>query len=567
MSIQTRHMAFVYALWDSVLDKIVGISDEQGSPTYFPYWNATQTALLDPTGSPVLSGNVAYNSAIDRANHVGTNTLVVVNKTADFTPTLLESAANGGDNLFLVNSAGAVTVTLPQNSVVGIPVNTHLRLIKVGAGNLVVAAGAGATVISPDSLTVTVLNTRVDCWKIGPNLWHVSHGTTGGAVGTAPTPAPSAQFTTPPVITAGASPLIPGTVLTCSDGTTNVTTTKVKNWWFLDTISGFTGPIIQAGVPVTGNTYTVTDQDIDNTVFVKLDATPAFGAVLSVTVPGLTVVRGSTPAPAPPPTPGQTVGPTITTFTASGNRTATTNEVIQGLSFTGAGGPKITIPQGVTGVTIQNCDFASSNSSCILNQGGSVIIRNCRFRDSWRGILINSGTNTSILYNIFEGASLGTAFEGHAIENDYNSGPTLIDHNTFSGTYPSDCVSNFNTSRVTMTNNSWNVDIQNASGAAFTMGDSLNFTPGSDNYIAFNTIIQTGIGVSSGVFGSDGNTVMEYNCFTNGIQAYNYNGNPFVGVTIRNNVIAPGYFVPDTTVITGWNTNIISTNCALVPTP
>ncbi|MBL8340913.1 MAG: hypothetical protein JNL30_05535, partial [Rubrivivax sp.] len=47
--------------------------------------------------------------------------------------------------------------------------------------------------------------------------------------------------------------------------------------------------------------------------------------------------------------------------------------------------------------------------------------------------------------------------------------------------------------------------------------------------------------------------------------AYNYSGT-FVGVTVRNNVINLGAsFVPDPGAIGGWNTNINSTNCALVP--
>jgi hypothetical protein len=570
MPIQTRHLAFVYSLWDNVQDKIVGLADEQGNATYFPYWNATQTALTDPSGQPVISGAVAYDQAISRSNHVGVTNLTVVTKTASFTPTILEAAVNSGDNLFLVNSGSAVTCTLPQNSAVAFPVNTKLNLLKVGAGDLIVAAGTGATVISAEPLTTSTLNSRFECWKIGPNLWHVFRGPVGAATGTAPTPAPSAQFTTAPVITASATPIIPGVVLTCTDGTTNVTTTKVKNWWFLDTVNGFTGPIIAAGAPVTGNTYTLTDQDIDNTVFVKLDATPAFGAVLSVEVPGFTVTRpATTPPPSPPPSPGTTRGLTVSeaSLVASGPITvSTSNQTIQGFAFTG-GANLVTVSPGVTGTTIQNCSFQSNTHSGVFVQGGNTVIRNCLFKDMYRGIIINSGTNTTIQYNRFEGTSVNATIESHSIENDFNTGPTLIDSNDFRGENKSDTVSNFNTSRVTMTNNSWQVLINEPSSAAFTMGDSLNFQPGRDNYIAGNTIIQTGGGVPPGVFGSEGNTVMEYNCFTNGIQCYNYEGNPLLGVTIRFNVIAPGYFVPDTSVIAGWNTNIIGTDCNQVPTP
>jgi len=59
--------------------------------------------------------------------------------------------------------------------------------------------------------------------------------------------------------------------------------------------------------------------------------------------------------------------------------------------------------------------------------------------------------------------------------------------------------------------------------------------------------------------------VLENNCFAAGIQAYNYSGT-FVGVTVRNNVINLGNsFVPNTSVIAGWNSNINSTDCGLTP--
>jgi hypothetical protein len=127
-------------------------------------------------------------------------------------------------------------------------------------------------------------------------------------------------------------------------------------------------------------------------------------------------------------------------------------------------------------------------------------------------------------------------------------------------------VSHFQTSRVTFINNTFNVQIDEPSGAAFTIGDGLDpNNPGRDNYVAYNTVTQSG-GVPAGVFGSEANTVLEYNCFKMGIQAYNYNGNLFVGVTVRKNVINMSQsFVPDTSVIAEWATNVDGTNCSLMP--
>jgi hypothetical protein len=67
------------------------------------------------------------------------------------------------------------------------------------------------------------------------------------------------------------------------------------------------------------------------------------------------------------------------------------------------------------------------------------------------------------------------------------------------------------------------------------------------------------------VFGSTGNTILEKNCLTAGIQAYNYAG-VFNGVTVRNNVInINASYVPDTSVLAGWSTNVNSTDCAKIP--
>ncbi len=131
-------------------------------------------------------------------------------------------------------------------------------------------------------------------------------------------------------------------------------------------------------------------------------------------------------------------------------------------------------------------------------------------------------------------------------------------------------MSNFQSSNITFTDNEFDVQIDEPSSAAFTIGDALDqSSPGSNNYVARNTVLQSG-GVPAGVFGSNGNTVLEFNCFTAGIQAYNYNGNNFVGVVVRKNVINMGAsYTPMPASAYGgdaaWASNIDGTNCALVP--
>jgi hypothetical protein len=156
------------------------------------------------------------------------------------------------------------------------------------------------------------------------------------------------------------------------------------------------------------------------------------------------------------------------------------------------------------------------------------------------------------------------ALATNAIAYTYMTSGT-VDANVVTGEgYVGDVINFFDSSNVRLTNNDINIGINCTTCAAFTMGDSTSGKPGSNIYAAGNIIRQRGNGVPAGVFGSEGNAVMEKNCFSAGIQAYNYSG-VFVGVTVRDNVInlAQSY-VPDPGSIAGWSTNINSSDCSLL---
>jgi hypothetical protein len=147
----------------------------------------------------------------------------------------------------------------------------------------------------------------------------------------------------------------------------------------------------------------------------------------------------------------------------------------------------------------------------------------------------------------------GSFPRGTAIEYDFMDGGGTMGANCIEGSYGSDALSAFESSNVRLVGNELHVDMLEGSAAGFTLGDSVAGNPGHDNYAAWNEVYQTN-GVPAGVFGSSGNTVLEHNCLTAGIQAYQYNG-PFVGVVVRHNVIGLGSYVPDTSVVEGWETN------------
>jgi hypothetical protein len=410
--------------------------------------------------------------------------------------------------------------------------------------NVIAYNGSGDTVVSANS----------------PN-WSVS--------GVAP------YFTVNPQITY--STTTDGSVLTCGSGTTNVSATITRVWGFLDATGPWTGNINPLQ---TGTTYTTTTDDIGSQIWCDVTASNAYGSVTSRAL-GPTITA-SVPAPPPPPTPppaGNVAGvrPGVVLTNRSSQWVAQSGDVIRNLKFNGAIASQVLINQNVTGVLIEDCEFTGGTNAAVLNQGTNTTIRFCYFHDANRGIVTDTGRTTSITYCDFYNL-IGSSMSSAAIETDNTAGPTVISYNTFRGTYNGDAVSNYSTSRVTMSYNTWDVTITEPSGAAFTIGDSTNnppnpIIPGRDYYVAHNTIHQTG-GVPAGVFGSDGNTILEYNCFAGGIQLRDYppvaegGPAPFLGVTVRYNVIDVSVsYIPQVGMgnVAQWDTNIDSTNCALVP--
>ena len=68
MSLQLRKVAHLTLVWESDADKYVGVLDEQGQITYFPYWNADYTAIIDPSGVSAPVASVDSIEAIILAN-------------------------------------------------------------------------------------------------------------------------------------------------------------------------------------------------------------------------------------------------------------------------------------------------------------------------------------------------------------------------------------------------------------------------------------------------------------------------------------------------------------------
>ena len=290
----------------------------------------------------------------------------------------------------------------------------------------------------------------------------------------------------------------------------------------------------------------------------------------SITAPVASYSTPATPTPAPAPTPsyptpssGGAAGPRVSNFTSSGPINASSGQVISGVRISNSGGPCITISAPNVVVRDSNIGPCGGGANIVVT-GSNALIEHNHIHNGQRGVLATNTSGVTTSKNTLD-TFFGPFPEGTAIEYDY-MGSGVIDGNVVTGSgYASDVLSAFQSSNMQMTNNRIDVNIAEWSAAAFTMGDAVGGgDPGHNNYVAGNIVYQTG-GVPAGVFGSSSNTTLERNCLTAGIQAYNYSGT-FNGVTVRNNVINIGAsFVPDSSVIAGWGSNINSTDCSLVP--
>ena len=126
-------------------------------------YTAASVARLG-VGVALSTAATDLSSAINEVRNLLPNT---TERAAAFPLALLDAG-----NLVPVNSATAVAVTVPPNASVAFLVGTIINLSQVGAGQIVITAGAGVTIRQADSQFKTAKQwAEVSLRKRGPDEW------------------------------------------------------------------------------------------------------------------------------------------------------------------------------------------------------------------------------------------------------------------------------------------------------------------------------------------------------------------------------------------------------------
>jgi hypothetical protein len=129
----------------------------------------------------------AQAAAVQRANHTGSQAISTVTglQTAldglapiraainTQTGTTYTIALADENQLVTLTNAGAITVTLPQDSAVAFPVGGRVDFAVLGAGMATFVAGAGATANGTPSLVSRAQYSAASAFKVAANTWLV----------------------------------------------------------------------------------------------------------------------------------------------------------------------------------------------------------------------------------------------------------------------------------------------------------------------------------------------------------------------------------------------------------
>lgn len=128
---------------------------------------SNDVALSNPAASDVLT----YDATVKKWKNSPTNPSVIGGtvKTANYTLVL-----NDAGQIIELNSATAITVTIPADASVAFPIGTVLELCQLGAGQVTISGANGVTVHTSTSNTTRTQYSCASIRKRASNEWIIS---------------------------------------------------------------------------------------------------------------------------------------------------------------------------------------------------------------------------------------------------------------------------------------------------------------------------------------------------------------------------------------------------------
>jgi hypothetical protein len=150
------------------LDQVLG---KTSATDYATSWrtltkSSVGLANVDNTADTAKPVSTAQQTALDAKAPI--RRPIKADTTTAYAPILTDE-----NQMVTLSNAGAITITLPQNSAVAFPVGAEVDFLWLGVGQPTFAAGTGATVLSTPGLKLRAQGSAATAKKVSTNGWVV----------------------------------------------------------------------------------------------------------------------------------------------------------------------------------------------------------------------------------------------------------------------------------------------------------------------------------------------------------------------------------------------------------
>ncbi len=164
-----KHAGLVKDTSDSKWKLFKDVTDEPSTTVNFSQGGLDDLAVAALSATTVTpSSGVVFSDGTQTKEGVPSRT-TIISKTSSYTLSALDER----DEMIEMNSASALTLTIPLNSSVAYPVGTSIDILQVGAGQVTIAGASGVTVNGTPGLKLRTQWSSATLFKRATDSWVV----------------------------------------------------------------------------------------------------------------------------------------------------------------------------------------------------------------------------------------------------------------------------------------------------------------------------------------------------------------------------------------------------------